>query len=438
MKQDINSMLEIEIPYSRDYIHLALDKDEVKGILSSKVEAYEVSESQQDIVKNALDNPINSPNLKSLAGAARHILVITSDHTRPVPSKITLPILLKEIRSGNPGALIKILVATGLHRPTTKDEMIDKFGKDIVDSEDIVNHDCRDKTSLVFKGTLPSGGELWLNSLVDWADLVVSEGFIEPHFFAGFSGGRKSILPGIAGEKTVLANHCSSFIASDDARIGKLSGNPIHKDMLYAAGQAKLKFILNVVIDNKKRIINAFAGDSVKAHEKGCTFVRSLAEVEAVEGDIVITSNGGYPLDQNIYQAVKGMTAAESCVRKDGVIIIAAACNDGHGGESFYNWFANASSPREVADKISSISRNETIVDQWEAQILARVLMKAKVIMVSDECSRKYIQKMHMTYTGSLKEALEISGQHVGKNAGIVVIPDGVGVIVGKSNKVGV
>jgi nickel-dependent lactate racemase len=308
--------------------------------------------------------------------------------------------------------------------------MVDKFGLKIVEAEDIIIHECKKKENLVYKGILPSGGALWLNSLVEWADLTVAEGFIEPHFFAGFSGGRKSILPGIAGEKTVLANHCSEFIASPFARAGLLEGNPIHRDMLYASEAAGLKFILNVVLNGKKEIIGAFAGHPVKAHEEGCGFLKGLAMVDAHEADIVITSNGGYPLDQNIYQAVKGMTAAEACVKPGGVIIMAASCSDGHGGEEFYRWFADSASPAEVAGKISSIPRDKTLPDQWEAQILARVLMKVSVIMVADECSRNFIENMHMEYAPSLEQAVKDAGRIIGRDGDIVVIPDGVGVIM--------
>jgi lactate racemase len=422
--------MNIKIPYSKNYKYLSLDGDRVKGILNSRAEEYQANQSQETIVKNALQNPIDSEQLKFLAKNAKRVLLITSDHTRPVPSIITLPIILDEIRSLNPEVNIKILIATGFHRESSYKEIIEKFGKEVVEKEEIINHNSRDKDNMVFKGILPSGGELWINSVVDWADLVVAEGFIEPHFFAGFSGGRKSILPGIAAEKTVLANHCSKFIASDNSRAGKLLDNPIHEDMLFAAEAAKLAFISNVVIDSQKKIINAFAGHFRNAHEKGCEFVQKLAEVEAVEADIVITSNGGYPLDQNIYQAVKGMTAAEACVRKNGVIIIAAACNDGHGGEEFYRWFANAYSAEEVAERISSIPQDETVPDQWEAQILARILTKTKVIIVSDDCSSSLIRDMHMTYAADLEQALQIAERQVGKNAEITVIPDGVGVIV--------
>jgi nickel-dependent lactate racemase len=422
--------MEIRIPYSDNYKTLNVDEAKIKAVLTPGLDESAANTDESEIVKNALHNPIESKRLCDIVKGSKKLLLITSDHTRPLPSKITLPILLKEIRSKHPGIEIKILIATGFHRPTTYQEMVDKFGRCIADNETIINHDCTDNSSLVYKGILPSGGELYLNSLIDWADIVISEGFIEPHFFAGFSGGRKSILPGIAGKRTIFANHCSEFIADKNARTGILEENPIHKDMLFAAGKANLAFILNVVIDSKKRIINAFAGDPIKAHEKGCAFLQNIAEKKAVKSDIVITSNGGYPLDQNIYQAVKGMTAAEVCVNPGGVIITVAACNEGHGGESFYRWFAESSSPKETLDKINSIPRDKTVADQWEAQILARILIKHKVIMVSDIQSKKLIEDMHMIYSASVEEALDKGRQQTNADAGIVVIPDGVGIII--------
>ena len=426
---EMKNTMSIKIPYSTGYKELILEANKVKAVLSATKRVDSV-QKQEDVVRDALHNPIQSERLSLLAKEAKKVLVITSDHTRPVPTKITMPLILNEIRSLNPRVEIKILIATGLHRLTTGQEVISKFGTELVEKEDIISHDSRDTKNMVFKGILPSGGELWLNSLIDWADLVISEGFIEPHFFAGFSGGRKSILPGIASEKTVLANHCSKFIASSYARTGNLQNNPIHIDMIFAAYKANLRFIFNVVLDSEKKITSAFAGHPEKAHESGCMYVEKISKVNAVNADIVVTSNGGYPLDQNIYQAVKGMTAAEACVNDSGVIIIVAACGDGHGGEAFYRCMADAASATELAKRISSISQEETIADQWEAQVLARILMKANVIIVTDKCDPKLIRNMKMLHAFSLEEAMKIAEDIVGKNADIVVIPDGVGVIV--------
>ncbi len=420
----------VKIPYSKGFVDLTVSDKNLNAVLESKAHHYRTEEDQVTIAQKALENPIDSPRLRDLAVGKKHVVIITSDHTRPVPSKITMPLLLAEVRSGNPSAHITILVATGFHRLTTQAELINKFGEEIVMNERIVNHDCRDDSSLVEVGILPSGGKLILNKLAMEADLLVAEGFIEPHFFAGFSGGRKSVLPGVASGTTVLANHCSKFIASEFARAGILEGNPLHRDMVYAAEAAKLAFILNVVIDSEKRIINAFAGAHIAAHETGCAFVSELASVKAQPADIAITSNGGYPLDQNIYQSVKGMTAAEATAKEDGVIIIAAACNDGHGGEEFYKTFAENPTAQAIMDKIMKIPMEETIPDQWESQILARILIKHKVILVTDQCDPKMITDMHMLHAYTLEEALELAYKTKGADASVTVVPDGVSVIV--------
>lgn len=423
-------MQEIKIPYGRDFQTCKLDSSRLKAVLTPTTKISRSLKTEEQLVCEALTHPIDSPRLADLAAKAQKVLVITSDHTRPVPSKITLPLFLGEIRLNNPGVQIKILVATGFHRLTRPDEMIAKFGETLCKSENIIVHDSRDQKHLVFKGKLPSGGDLWLNDLVNWADLIVAEGFIEPHFFAGFSGGRKSVLPGIAGAETVLANHCAKFIASSEARTGNLENNPIHKDMLFASEKVGLAFILNVALDAEKKIIAAFAGHPDKAHQKGCNWVGQRGEVRKQVADIVITSNGGYPLDQNIYQSVKGMTAAEGCVRQGGVIIMVAACEDGHGGEAFYRWFKEAKTPQEVSNKIAGIAQDKTLPDQWEAQILARVLTKATVILVTNRCDPEIVCGMHLQQAPDIKTATKMADAIVGKEADIIVIPDGVQVIV--------
>ena len=424
-------MTTIHIPYGRTHLELKVAEDRLAGVLESKAHHYKPTASQQELVKEALENPIGSPRLRDLAKGKQKIVIVTSDHTRPLPTKIVAPLLLAEIREGNPTAEIIFLIATGFHRPMTPQELDMKFGAEVLASEKIVMHDCRDEASMITIGKLPSGGDIVINKLAMEADLLISDGFIEPHFFAGFSGGRKSILPGIVSKVTVLSNHCSKFIAHENARAGVLDGNPLHIDMLYAAKQAKLGFIFNVVIDAEKKIIKAFAGDAEHAHLAGCAFVKELASVKAVPADIVVTSNGGYPLDQNVYQAVKGMSAAESTCKPGGVIVIAAACNDGHGGQTFYDWFLQAKGgAAEIMDKIMAIDMESTVADQWEAQIAARVLLKHPVIIISDQCDHEVIKNMFFKAAYTMEEAMEIAEAIVGKEATVTVIPDGVSVIV--------
>ena len=419
--------MRIEIPYGRGAI--TADLPSVKAILRAEQGSTNPSPAMElGTVLSAMEAPIGSPLLRELAAGKERILLIASDHTRPVPSKIIVPLMLTDILTGSPEAEIVILIATGSHRETTREELEAKFGPDIVRDFRIEIHRADDADQMADIGELPSGGRLVVNKWALWADLIVSEGFIEPHFFAGFSGGRKSILPGICARQTVHANHCAKFIADPSARTGILDGNPIHRDMVSAVKQAGLAYIVNVVLDEEKRVVAAFAGDPIEAHAEGCRLVGDRFRVKAVEGDIVITSNGGYPLDQNIYQAVKGMTAAEACVRQGGVIILCAQCSNGHGGEAFFQWF-NGATARQVSEKIAAIPMEQTLTDQWQAQILARVMEKAHVIMVSDPSMADTIRAMGLGYAETPEDALTQAKEKTDGRE-IVVIPDGVGVIV--------
>jgi len=420
------------IPYGKQHLEGEISDSRLVGIFESGVGSYHPDGGESELVSKAFSHPVASPLLEELAATAGNTVIIASDHTRPVPSKIIFPELLRRLRTLNPTIDITILIATGFHRGTTVPELVDKFGAGIVAEEKIVVHDCRDDANLVSLGPLPSGCELKINRLAIEADLLLSEGFIEPHFFAGFSGGRKSVLPGIAGEQSVLGNHCAGFIGSPYARAGILENNPLHRDMVYAAEKAGLKFVVNVVINAGKKVIHAVAGHPLHAHQAGCDFLSNLCRVRIPETAIVITGNGGYPLDQNIYQAVKGMSAAETVCRPGGVIIMAASCVDGNGSESFFHQLVGAGNPVELLRRIEQVSQEKTLPDQWEAQILARILCRHRVIMVSEPAMRDTILSMHMEYADSLPEAIERAGQLTSPDAGIAVIPDGVAVIVEK------
>ena len=335
-------MAKIHVPYSKTGMDLNIEDKNLLKVLTSKAHDFKPAKSESQLVEDSMDNPIGSKKLEELA------------------------------------------VGTF------------KMGEEIVENEEIVMHISTDDSQMVKAGVLPSGGDFYLNKVAFEADLLIAEGFIEPHFFAGFSGGRKSILPGIASAKTIMYNHCSEFIDSKNARTGILTDNPIHRDMVYAAKTAKLAFIVNVVIDQDKKVIASFAGDVEDAHKVGCDFVTELSKIDATPADIAISTNGGYPLDQNIYQSVKGMTAAEATCKEGGVIIMIAACNDGHGGQSFYDNIAEASSPSEILKRVRSVDKGDTVPDQWEFQILARILEKYTVIMVTDQCDPQMIKNMHM------------------------------------------
>lgn len=423
-------MVEINLPYDKKMITARIPDKNFIGLLESKAEHFSNPYTEKETVEKSLDNPIGSLPLEELAKGKKDIVLISSDHTRPVPSHIITPIILRRIRSVNKTARIRILVATGFHRPSTREELISKYGKEIVENEEIVMHISTDDSSMVKIGQLPSGGDCIINRIAAEADLLLAEGFIESHFFAGFSGGRKSVLPGIASYKTIMANHSGEFIDSSNSRTGNLTDNPIHNDMVYAAAKANLAFIVNVVLDGDKKIIGSFAGDMVEAHKVGCNFVKEIARVKKIPCDIAVSTNGGFPLDQNIYQAVKGMTAAEATNKDGGVIIMVAGCRDGHGGEGFYENIANIKNPNEFLEAAIHTPRLETVPDQWTSQILARILVHHHIIFVSDLVDPELITSMHMEIAKTFDEALERAFEREGLNAKVTVIRDGLSVIV--------
>ena len=420
-------MNNISIPYGKTSLSCTLPDC---ALLTSRVGELKSDRAGIDLVREAMANPIGSPNLSELARGKKSCTVIISDHTRPVPSRDILPPMLEQLREGNPEIQITLLVATGFHRLTTADELKNKLGEEIASREKIVVHNAFDADSNVEIGTLPSGAPLVIDRAAVETELLVAEGFIEPHFFAGFSGGRKSVLPGVCDKTTVLGNHCGAFIASPCARTGILEGNPLHRDMVAAAEMAKLAFIVNAVIDEEKKTVAAFAGDFRKAHEAGVSFLRQYCEVKAEPADIVITSNGGAPLDQNIYQCVKGLTAAEATAREGAVLIICAELADGTGGEGFYRSLRDCESPRAHFEQCVATPQAETIPDQWESQILARILMKHRVIFVSRPEMESTIREMKLDFAPNIEQALAMARAEKGENARITVIPNGISVMV--------
>lgn len=417
----------ISIPYGKSHISCDLPYN---ALLTSRVDQLKSEKSGLQLVEEAMAHPIGSPALSELAVGKNRCTIIISDHTRPVPSRDILPPMLRQLRQGNPDIAITLLVATGFHRLTTKEELTAKLGEEIAGTEAIVVHDAFDPGRNVQIGVLPSGAPLVIDRAAVETDLLVSEGFIEPHFFAGFSGGRKSVLPGVCDKTTVLGNHCGEFIASPYARTGILEDNPLHTDMVAAAKMAKLAFIVNVVIDEEKKTVAAFAGDFQKAHEAGTRFLRQYCEVQAVPGDIVVTSNGGAPLDQNIYQSVKGLTAAEASAKEGAVLIMCAYLADGTGGEGFYQSLKTCESPAAHFAQCAATPQDQTIPDQWESQILARILMKHRIIFVSRPEMAQTLREMKLDYAPNLPTALSMARKDKGDDATLTIIPNGISVIV--------
>ncbi len=401
-------------------------------VLTSKVDQLTSERTGIEIVREAMENPIDSPRLSELAKGKDDCVIIISDHTRPVPSKDILPNMIRELREGSPDIKITLLVSTGFHRPTTIEELRNKLGDALYEEfkDNIVVHDAHDPSRNVKVGSLPSGPDCIIDKVAIDTQLLVSEGFIEPHFFAGFSGGRKSILPGVADAVTVMGNHCSKFIDSPYSRTGILDHNPMHEDMLAAARMAKLAYIVNVVIDEDKNTVAAFAGNFETAHRKGCDFIADYVCVKPAYADIVITTNGGYPLDQNAYQSPKGMTAGEATAKDGAVIIMLASCSDGTGGDFFYHIIADEPDIETAYQKFLATPQEETAPDQWCSQILARIVRKYKVIFVANEDQKDMIEGLKMEYAPSLEAAYKRAREIKGEDASLTCIPNGISVVV--------
>jgi len=426
----------LAIPYGAGTVEVEVEGGRFLGTLETRMERGILSlERQREAVREALDYPVGSSRLAELAAAARRVTLIASDHTRPVPSRLILPLMLEEIRRGNPGAEVTILVATGCHRASTRQELEAALGPEVARRERVVVHDC-DAADAVSLGRLPSGGELALNRLAVETDLLAAEGFIEPHLFAGFSGGRKSVLPGVAARRTVLYNHNAEFLAHPRARAGVLDGNPVHTDMIHAARAAGLAFICNVVLNRDKSIVYAAAGDCDRAHRQGCAFLAERCGVACPAGrapDIVIAGNGGRPLDQNISQAVKGMAAAAALVRPGGVIIMLAEAAGGAGGEEFHRIFAGGEDLDAILASFMRTPKEATRIDQWQSQVFIGVLKKARVIFVSkapDALVRDFRMIPARTAFEALALAEDLLQKVQQKQPTIAAIPDGVSVIV--------
>ncbi len=422
--------MSIQIPYGHGFLSMEPPEGKSYEVLNSNAAAMGSELSGEELVRQAMAAPIGSPTLKELAKGKKTAVIIISDHTRPVPSKEILPPMLEELREGNPEIDVTLLVATGCHRLTTTEEIERKIGPELAAKEKIKVHDCESPDNIQI-GILPSGAPLVIDKTAVDADLVVAEGFIEPHFFAGFSGGRKSILPGICDRATVFGNHCSAFISDPYSRTGVLEGNPIHRDMVAAVRMANLQYIVNVILDPAHKTVAAFAGDPVEAHLKGCETLRNYCGVKPQrKGDIIVTSNGGEPLDQNIYQAVKSMTAGEAAAAPGGVIVLCSKCADGTGSDDFYAAMRDCKDAASFLKEIEQIPQDKTIRDQWQYQVLCRVLANHRVIFVTDPQWESIVREMKMDYAPTVQAGLEMAYADRGPDAHLVVIPDGISVIV--------
>ncbi len=382
---------------------------------------------EQAALIEALRRPTAGPPLRERVRPGQRAVVVHTDISRATPNDRILPPLLAELEAaGIRRQDITLLNALGTHRPQTPDELRAMLGPEIVASYRCLQHDGLDDAGLVSLGTTRFGHPVRVNRHYMEADVRILTGFIEPHFFAGFSGGPKGVLPSIAGAESVLHNHGARMIGHPKATWGITRGNPIWEEMLEAATMTRPTFLLNVAMNRDKRITGVFTGDLEAAHAAGTRFVADSAMVPVPEPfDIVITSNSGYPLDLNLYQTVKGMSAAAQVVRPGGTIIIASQCWDGipeHG--AFGRLLAEARSPGELLARIESPGFESP--DQWQAQVQARVQVKARVYVHSEGLTPEQIRRCLLEPCPRIEDTLaELIRSAGGRRPAIGVLPEG-------------
>ncbi|HEX9116903.1 MAG TPA: nickel-dependent lactate racemase [Anaerolineae bacterium] len=371
----------------------------------------------------ALAAPIGSARLREFAAQGAHAGIVFSDITRATPNHLLLPAVLAELDL--PPERITLFNALGTHRPNTEAELRGMLGDAIVDRYRIVQNNAFDPDTQVCLGRSTRGHEIWLNREFASCEIKVLTGFIEPHFFAGYSGGGKAVMPGMAGQKTVLGNHDAGMIADPAATWGVTRGNPIWEEIQEVSHQAGRLFLLNVTLNKNKEITGVFAGDLDLAHAAGCAYVKETAMVSVPHAfDIVITSNSGYPLDLNLYQTVKGMSAAAQVVRPGGAIIAAAECWDGIPAHGLYGkLLASAPSPAALLETIAAPGFLEQ--DQWQAQIQAQIQGRADVYVYSDHLSADVIQSALLLPTGKIEDTVAALVDRYGPQATICVLPEG-------------
>ena len=355
----------------------------------------EVGSAKEEISK-ALLSPINSKPLRSLLEGKNDIAISVCDITRAQPRKVVIETIVEHIKDLIPISNIKILIATGTHRANTKDELIEMLGKDIVETLNVINHVCDDKESLIEMPTSLDDVSVLLNKHWVNADFRITTGFVEPHFFAGFSGGSKLVAPGLAGLKTIMKLHNYKRLNNPNSIWGEVEKNPIQQDVRKIAKETGVDFTLDVALNRDQKITNVFSGDLIDSHNEACNFARETAMVQVSQPyDLVITSNSGYPLDQNLYQTVKGLSAASQIVKDNGEILCLSECSDGipsHG--KFYSLLSEFSDPEQVEGMLSD--PNFHCQDQWQVQILSQIAKKSNINLYTEGLSDKEIKNAFM------------------------------------------
>jgi nickel-dependent lactate racemase len=421
-------MMDFTWKFAQDRISFSVPDKNVKAVLRRK--DFDSAGGFPLTVERALENPVGTPRLREIIAQrkARSVVIVVNDITRPTPYDKILPPLMSEIRSaGIADDQVTLLIANGIHREQTADESRAMYGEEICERHRVVNH-CPDR-DLVSLGTLRDGFEVQVNRLIKESDIVITTGVIGLHYIAGYSGGRKSIIPGTAGRAAITATH--ALMADPRACLGNIKDNPVNDLLLEGGRRAGVDFIVNVITDDSKQIAAAVAGDMEKAWLKGVAICQKaiLCNLES-PADIVIAGCGGYPKDINLYQAQKALESSVQAVREGGVIILVAGCQEGLGEDTFARWVNEAQTPEDIKQRFM----NDFELGGHKAYAICRTLEKCQVVLVSclDQAT---VEKTFMVHRSTVEEALEYAYRQVGENPAIVVMPEAPTIAVQVGNK---
>lgn len=414
--------LSVALPYGRGSLEVAVPRHRTTVVSPAH---HPAATDEAALLRQALRHPVSGPPLREIVRPGETVAISICDATRPQPRRQMLEAVLDELDGIVRLEDVTVLVATGSHRANTDAELRDMLGDELVDTLRIVNHDARREQDLVWCGRYGADVPVWLNRWWTEADRRITTGFVEPHFFAGFSGGPKLVAPGLAGLETILTLHDAARIGSPQATWAVCEGNPVHDDVRAIAVGTGLDLAFDVVLNHEQRVVSAFAGEVLAMHAAAREHVRQVS-MRPVDGlfDIVVTTNAGYPLDQNLYQAVKGMSAAATIVRPGGLILCAAECSDGlpdHG--SFRAELEREPTPEQLLASIAA--RERTVPDQWQVQVLARVLTRARVGVHASGLIPDDLVAAHVIPVDDLSVAVAAELATLGDDARVCVLPEG-------------
>ncbi|MEW6624815.1 MAG: nickel-dependent lactate racemase [Bacillota bacterium] len=425
-------MATIKIPFNKTKMEIEVPDENLMRVLYPN--DIQCIYNPKEKVKELLVRPINSKPLAELARGKKQVAIVITDITRPTPDHLLVPAILTELEKAEvEPKCITILVATGLHRPNNREELIDRLGKAVVDNYKIVNHVGANKADQVYMGKTSYGCSVWINRIAASADLLISTGIIEPHFYAGFSGGRKNIAIGVAAEETIKFQHRPQVFDHPNTQIGNIEANIFHENAMEIAQISGLDFILNVVLNDKGEIAGIVAGDFKEAFYQGVKIAQKVYQIEIEDQADIVIAGIGFPKDANLYQATRGASCIAfskfPAVKKGGLVITPAETEEGAGhglGEQrFYEIMKNAENPEDI---ISNIKRNGYPAGGQRAYLMALTLRHAEVCITNSK-TPKTVEDMHMKAMNNVNAALEYGLRRYGRHAKVIVIPHSLQVV---------